>query len=278
VVNPSEGDMNSAGTILIVDDEAAVLHFFQKALQRAGFHVVGAATGEQALDWIARQEFDLALLDLQLGNMSGLDIMEQLRQHWPATPVIIITAHASLETAVTALRRGVHDYLIKPCSIDDLHNSVHAGLLKRQQELQRHASSAPPSSGPADLSLAGTRSTPLSAGAPPADQLASIQRHVQILRSHDLLIDSIRHLARVGNATLDLSPVEFSLLSYLARESPRVVSTEELVGEIWGYVDVSQEAADTLRSHIYHIRTKLRAKTDREIVRTVRGVGYVIDE
>ena len=126
--------------------------------------------------------------------------------------------------------------------------------------------------------LSRARSLPSSASAPAADQLASVKGHAQVLRAHDLLIDSIRHIARVGNAALDLSPVEFNLLSYLARESPRVVSTEELVGEIWGYVDVSQEAADTLRSHIYHIRMKLRAKTDREIIRTVRGVGYVIDE
>jgi DNA-binding response OmpR family regulator len=127
--------MNPMGTILIVDDEAAVLHFFQKALQRAGFQVTSAASGEAALEWIGQQEFDLALLDLQLQNMSGLDIMEQLQQQWPATPVIIITAHASLETAVKALRQGVHDYLIKPCSIDELQNSVRAGMLRRQQEL-----------------------------------------------------------------------------------------------------------------------------------------------
>jgi DNA-binding response OmpR family regulator len=92
------------------------------------------------------------------------------------------------------------------------------------------------------------------------------------------MVDCIRHIARVGNATLDLSPVEFSLLAYLVRESPRVVSAEELAGEIWGSVDVSREAADTLRSHIYHIRLKIRAKADREIIRTVRGVGYVVDD
>jgi DNA-binding response OmpR family regulator len=82
----------------------------------------------------------------------------------------------------------------------------------------------------------------------------------------------------VGGAALSLSPVELGILSYLARQSPRVVSTEELVSEIWGYDIVSQETADTLRSHIYHVRLKIRAVTDREVIRTVRGVGYVIDE
>ena len=100
----------------------------------------------------------------------------------------------------------------------------------------------------------------------------------QILRSQDLVIDPIRHVARIGNATLELSPVEFTLLAYLLKESPRVVSAEELAGEIWGAVDLSRETADTLRSHIYHIRSKIRATIDREIIRTVRGVGYVVDE
>lgn len=264
--------MNSAGTILIVDDEATVLHFFQKALQRTGFTVTTAASGEAALDWIGQQEFDLALLDLQLQTMSGLDVMEQLQQKWPATPVIIITAHASLDTAVQALRQGVHDYLIKPCSVEDLQNSVRAGMLRRQQEIQRRAmtDTLPGASGNAPGSTA-----PSPTRAPSADQPRA---QSQILRSQDLVIDPIRHVARISNATLELSPVEFTLLAYLLKESPRVVSAEELAGEIWGAVNISRETADTLRSHIYHIRSKIRATVDREIVRTVRGVGYVVDE
>jgi DNA-binding response OmpR family regulator len=270
--------MNPTGTILLVDDETAVLHFFQKALQRAGFQVTSVASGEAALQWIARQEFDLALLDLQLQNMSGLEVMEQLQQQWPATPVIIITAHASLETAVTALRQGVHDYLIKPCSIDELQNSVRAGMLRRQQELHRRAMAAHSPSSPTAAPRSTTHSTAWLAGAAPAEQSAPAKEQGQFHRSHDLVIDRLRHLVRIGNATLDLSPVEFNLLSYLVRESPRVVPAEELVGEIWGSAEVSREAADTLRSHIYHIRLKIRAKADREIIRTVRGIGYVIDE
>ncbi len=272
------GDMNPTGRILVVDDEAAVLHFFQKALQRVGFQVTGTMSGEAALEWIAQQEFDLALLDLQLQNVSGLDIMEQLQQQWPATPVIIITAHASLETAVKALRRGVHDYLIKPCSIDELQNSVRAGMLRREQELQRRAMAVPTQSEPTPASPSRGRSPQWSAASSPAEQPAPPLGRSQFVRSQDLLVDCIRHVARVGNATLDLSPVEFGLLSYLVKESPRVISAEELAGEIWGSVDVSREAADTLRSHIYHIRMKIRAVADREIIRTVRGVGYVVDE
>lgn len=270
--------MNHTGTILIVDDEAIVLHFFQKALQRAGFQVTGAGSGEAALERIRQQEFDLALLDLQLQDMSGLDVIEQLQQQWPATPVIIITAHASLETAVKALRQGVHDYLIKPCSMDELQISVRAGMLKRQQELQRRAMSVRPQSESIEMFQPKVRSMQQPALALSAEQPAPAKEPGQFLQSQDLVVDCIRHVARVGNATLDLSPVEFSLLTCLVRESPRVVSAEELASEIWGAAIVSHEVADTLRSHIYHIRLKLRVNTDREIIRTVRGVGYVVDE
>lgn len=277
-MNLIEADMNSTGTILIVDDEATVLHFFQKALQRSGFQVTGAASGEAALEWIKRQEFDLALLDLQLQNMSGLDIMEQLQQRWPATPVIIVTAYASLETAVKALRQGAHDYLIKPCSSDELQNSVRAGMLRRQQELQHRGRTTRPQSESPDTLGPGARSTQTSGMPLPAEQAALMTDRGHMLRSQDLVVDRIRHVARVGNATLDLSPVEFSLLSYLVKQSPRVVSAEELAGEIWGVADVSRETANTLRSHIYHVRLKIRAKADRGIIRTVRGVGYAVDE
>jgi DNA-binding response OmpR family regulator len=270
--------MSPTGTILIVDDEAAVLHFFQKDLQRAGFQVTSVASGEQALERIAQQENSISrCLIYSLQDMSGLDILEQLQQQWPATPVIIITAHASLETAVKALRQGAHDYLIKPCSIDELHNSVRAGMLKRQHELQRRATAPLRPSESANTAPSNThvaRPLPIMSAAQPTPAKAPDY----FLQIKDLTIDSARHVARVGNATLDLSPVELSILSYLARESPRVVSAEELVSEIWGYIDVPRETADTLRSHIYHIRMKIRAKTDREIIRTLRGVGYVIDE
>ena len=164
--------MNSTGTILIVDDEAAVLHFFQKALRRAGFQVTSAASGEAALKWIAQQEFDLALLDLQLQSMSGLDVMEQLQQQWPATPVIIITAHASLDTAVKALRQGAHDYLIKPCSIDELLNSARAGMLRRQHDLARRPIAVFSQSESTDTPRPKTRSTQWSAVSSSAGQPA----------------------------------------------------------------------------------------------------------
>ncbi len=247
--------MSVNATILIVDDEVAVLHFFERILRHEGYTVVTAASGEAALRAIAEQKFDLALLDLKLKDMSGLDVLEQLRQRQPTTITIIITAHGSLETSIKALRQGVHDYLLKPCSADELRQSVQAGLFKRRQPIVSTA----------DQSEAVF-----------TEQLTGGNDRSPATHVHGLMVDSIRHVISLDEVVLDLSPVEFHIVSFLLDEAPRVVSPEEIARVVQGYQDVPLEARDTIRSHIYHIRTKLKAVAGRDIIRTVRGVGYAV--
>jgi DNA-binding response OmpR family regulator len=253
--------MNTAATILLLDDELAVLHFFERVLVQDGYQVVTVTSGEAALQAITAQEFDLALLDLRLKDMSGLDVLKQLHHHWPATPAIIITAHGSLETSIQALRQGAHDYLLKPCSVDDLRESVRMGLLRRQQELGR-----------------GLLPAPIETGSYPADGTESDNGRTRIVQQRGLLIDPARHTVTLDDALLDLGPVEFNVLAYLVGEAPRVVAAEEIARKVQGYHDVPDEACDTVRSHIYHIRTKMKAATGRDTIRTVRGIGYAITE
>ncbi|MBI5566855.1 MAG: response regulator transcription factor [Chloroflexi bacterium] len=250
--------MSPTSTILIVDDEVAVLRFFERALQRDGHHIITAASGAAALDVLSMHELDLALLDLRLKDMSGLDVFARLRQQSPATPVIIITAHGSLESAVQALRQGAHDYLLKPCSMVDLRRSVQAGLLKRAQALDQLAQPARP-----DL---------------PVNSELPADSHLPVVQHQGLMIDSIRHVLTLDGVPLDLSPLEFSLLAYLIEEAPRVVAVDELIRKVQGYQQITVETRDTLRSHIYHIRAKIKATAGRELIRTVRGVGYAIAE
>jgi two-component system OmpR family response regulator len=247
--------MSVNATILIVDDEVAVLHFFERILRHEGYTVMTAASGEAALRATADQQFDLALLDLKLKDMSGLDVLEHLRQHCPLTITIIITAHGSLETSIKALRQGVHDYLLKPCSADELRRSVQAGLLKRQQ-------------------LAAPDTEPSRAIV--IEQSVKANDRLRAVHTRGLFVDSIRHVISLDEVVLDLSPVEFHIVSFLLDEAPRVVSSEEIARVVQGYQEVPLEARDTIRSHIYHIRAKLKAVTDRDIIRTVRGVGYAV--
>src|SRR5512136_1631560 len=95
--------------ILVVDDEEGIRYFLERFLTREGFQVVTAPSGEAALTRLASTEFDVVLLDLKMKGIGGLEVLADLRRRWPATSVIILTAHASLESAVEALRRGAHD-------------------------------------------------------------------------------------------------------------------------------------------------------------------------
>lgn len=242
--------MDSTAKIFILDDEVAVLRFFERILRRDGYQVVTADSGEAALRVLASEEFDLALLDLKLKDMSGLDVLNYLRRHWPATSVIIVTAHGSLESSIAALRQGVHDYLLKPCGAEELRHSVQTGLLRRWQ--------------PASIRQTMAELPARDSGHAPADH------------SRGLIVDTVRRIITLNDVVLDLSPVEFQMLSYLIDESPRVVSADEIAREVQGYREVPLEARDTIRSHVYHIRLKLKAVTNRDIIRTMRGVGYAI--
>lgn len=252
--------------ILIVDDDAAIRYSLERILKRDGHQVVAVESGEAALERIAVQDFDLALVDLKLKGISGIEVLTALRRQRPATPVIVLTGHATLETAVEALRQGAHDYLFKPCATIDLRESIRAGLLKRQQELQRRKATAQPQPAP------DSRPTPPEIAAAPA------REPERFLRYGGLIIDPIRHVVTIDGKLLELTLTEFGLLAYLVSEAPRVVSSRELVREVQGYESESWEARDIVRSHIYHIRSKIKAAAGRDVIRTVRGVGYALGE
>jgi len=265
--------LNAPGRILIVDDELNVRFFVEKALKRDGHQVVSVASGEEALKHVTAEQFDLALIDLRLKDMSGLEVLAALRRHWPRTPAIILTAHASLETAVEALRQGAHDYLFKPCTTVDLRESVRTGLLKRQQLQQ---SDQPVDIAPGAIEHVGD--APLGSEAHPAAPPASSSDEGRFLQHNDLIVDPIRHVITLDGKLLELSPTEFALLAFLVSEAPRVVSAQELQREVQGYDGTMWEARDIVRSHIYHIRQKTKLAANRDVIRTVRGIGYAISE
>jgi DNA-binding response OmpR family regulator len=243
--------METAPTILVIDDEPGVLRPLRAILQRAGYAVTAVDSGEAALEEIVQREFDLALIDLRLKGIGGIEVLAVLREQSPDTVAIILTAHATLDTAVEALRQGAHDYLLKPCRTEDLLESVRGALRKQQQGL------AQPSEG------AGRPSAP----APSPDSAVG------------LVVDRDRHLITLDGKALDLSPTEFNLLAHLAEEAPRVIPSSELVEKALGYAAEPWEARELVRFHIHRLRTKIRTTTGRTgLIRTARGVGYSLQE
>lgn len=114
--------------VLVVDDEGAIRYSVSKTLQRIGYQVEEAASGEEALEMIARSEYEVILTDIRMPGLSGVDLLKRIKDISPDAIVILMTGYASLGTAVESLRLGAHDYLIKPSSSQDIRQSVARGV------------------------------------------------------------------------------------------------------------------------------------------------------
>jgi NtrC-family two-component system response regulator AlgB len=121
--------------ILLIDDEASILKTFRFCLEDAGYRVATAQTSGQALARVQQEVFDICFLDLRLGEESGLDLLPQLLAAAPWLRVVVATAHSSVDSAVTAMQAGAHDYLVKPCAPEQLRHSA-----AKQAEVRRLAS------------------------------------------------------------------------------------------------------------------------------------------
>ncbi|KTT04464.1 chemotaxis protein CheY [Pseudomonas oryzihabitans] len=122
----------TSGRILLVDDEAAILRTFRFCLEDAGYSVATANSAAQAEALLLRQVYDLCFLDLRLGADNGLDVLQQMRIQAPWMRVVIVTAHSAIDTAVDAMQAGAADYLVKPCSPDQLRMAAAKQLEFRQ--------------------------------------------------------------------------------------------------------------------------------------------------
>ncbi|MCH7913012.1 MAG: sigma-54-dependent Fis family transcriptional regulator [Deltaproteobacteria bacterium] len=112
--------MEDSFSILVVDDEPPQLELISGFLKKQGFEVTLAESGEKALQIFRRESFDLVLTDQRMPNLSGLDLLKAVRAVNPETPVIVVTAYGSIETAVSAIKAGATDYLTKPLNLDEL--------------------------------------------------------------------------------------------------------------------------------------------------------------
>lgn len=128
--------MTAQDSILIVDDQQIVRDSLSAILKNCGYEITAVSSAKEAVQYLHREAFSLVLTDLRLDGESGLDIIEHVKQHYPQTMVILLTAYASIDSAISALRRGAYDYLIKPCNIEDLKHTVKRCLDRRRQGIE----------------------------------------------------------------------------------------------------------------------------------------------
>jgi two-component system response regulator PilR (NtrC family) len=122
--------------VLVVDDEAGMRDFLSILLRKEGYGVSVADCAEKAIDLASRGEFDLVISDISMPGLSGIEVLRQARAATPDIPVILITAYASTESAVEALKLGAYDYITKPFDVEELKTVVRNALEKRRLETE----------------------------------------------------------------------------------------------------------------------------------------------
>jgi len=227
--------------ILVVDDEKEIADLVEVYLHNEDFEVCKFYSGSEALECIENCAFDLAILDIMLPDMSGLDICKTIRSLGHNFPIIMLTAKNEEADKITGLTFGADDYITKPFKPLELVARVKAQLRRYKRYNQ----------------------TP---GVKPEAQLeyAGLLMNVE---NHECLLD--------GQA-LSLTPTEFSILKILLTNKGKVVSSEAMFHELW-QDEYYTKSNNTITVHIRHLREKLGDDAgSQKYIKTVWGVGYRI--
>lgn len=250
----------------MVDDEASIRFLLAEELTEQGYEVSTAASGEEALAILQDHAFDLMLLDLRMPGVNGLQVMEAARDLAPDTVVIMLTAHATLDSAIEAMRYGGHDYLLKPSATEEILASVDRGLAKRRRRLREEEL----------IRQMGDIVHQLGDGKFDAREKGRIVRQPsRFLRVGDLLLDREKPGVSLAGKPLDLTPSEFKLLLCLMESRDRTVSFRELAQAIHGPHSEEVRARDAISTHMWRLRRKLKAVAPgKAYIVSVRGQGY----
>jgi DNA-binding response OmpR family regulator len=253
--------------ILVVDDEVTARVSLAEILKLEGYEVLLAESGEKALEIMADEPpFDLMVLDLKMPGMDGLQLTEKVQKRSPDTVIILLTAFGTLETAIQAIRRGAHDYLLKPCPVQQVLESVREGLSKHWEDQHRR-----------DLvgQLEQTLSQLVAVEGGEEEAVLSTAPSEEILRVQEVELNRSRHTVHVDDEPVDLTPTEFKLLACLMERPDHIWSPQDLVRNAQGYESDAWGARAIIRVHIRRLRQKLEpTPSDPRYIVNIRGVGY----
>lgn len=219
---------------MLVDDEKNLVDPMSYTLIQKGFETVVAYNGEEALEKCKTEEPDIISLDWSMPGLSGLDVVNKLREDQNFVPVIMVTGKSAKEDIVTGLEAGCDDYITKPFSWDEFMARI-SSVLRRAQQSQ-----------------------------------AKEQKRV---RYGDLVIDLIGRRAWMGDKELQLAPREYAILELMVTNPKRVYSRDELIEKVWGLdFDGDTKTVDVhicwLRQKIE------KDVNNPKLLQTVRGFGY----
>ena len=228
--------MSAEAKLLVVDDEFNILELLATSLRFAGFEVVTAGNGREALEKAHAENPDLIVLDVMMPGMDGFEVTRRLRENGTTTPVLFLTAKDATEDKVTGLGVG-DDYVTKPFSLDEVIARIHA-ILRRSRSIQDEDDA--------------------------------------VLRVDALSLNVDTHEVFLDDEEIDLSPTEFNLLHYLMLNANRVLSKAQILDHVWEYdfngdSSIVESYISYLRRKIDNNR-----ENHEPLIHTKRGVGYMI--
>lgn len=240
-----KGEAVETPRILIVDDEKTITDLVGIYLQNEGFDVTLAYNGADAARLILEQEFDLAVLDIMLPDVDGFELLRTIRTE-RTYPVIMLTARGAQSDKIEGLSLGADDYMVKPFRPLEL-------VARCKAQLRRYTSY-----GSRDHQSEGAEAA--------------------ILSFNGLEINRDAHTVTVDEREVRCTPLEYSILLYLAEHRGSVVSAEELFSAVWDEKYMSG-SNNTVMVHIRHLREKIGDDAQNpRFIRNIWGVGYTIDK
>jgi two-component system response regulator MprA len=225
--------------VVIADDDRAIRESLERALVLEGYRVTLAADGVAAIVAGRAPDVDAIVLDIGMPTIDGLGVTQLLRAEGVTTPILMLTARVSVDARVAGLDAGADDYLPKPFDLDELLARLRA-LLRRSQVTDAAGESS--------------------------DNLTLALLH----------LDVAARRAWWGTTELALSKTEFDLLELLVRNSGRVLTHSLIYDRIWQY-DFGPDS-NNLAVYVSYLRRKLQAAGAPELIHTIRGIGYRMDE
>jgi two-component system KDP operon response regulator KdpE len=221
--------------ILIVEDEPQMRRFLRATLNAHGYRLLEASTAAEGLRFVTAHNPELVLLDLGLPDADGIELTRSLRE-WSSVPIVVISARGREDDKVQALDAGADDYLTKPFGVNE--------LLARIRVALRHS-----------LARAGGG------------------EEAQIFDTNGLRIDFARREVSVDGKEVHLTPIEYKLLSLLARHAGKVLTHTQMLREVWGPAYANQ--SHYVRVHMAELRKKVEIDPARpKRIVTEPGVGY----
>jgi two-component system response regulator MprA len=224
--------------VLVVDDDRAVREALRRTLTLADYEVAVAEDGEKALEQIVQALPDAVVLDVGLPGIDGLEVCRRVRRLGNRVPILILTARAEVDDRIDGLDVGADDYMVKPFDVGELKARLRALLRRAKPKLDSDV--------PGGLSF------------------------------EELRLDPARHGAQVGERFVELTRTEYQLLELLLLNPRMVLSHSVIYDRVWGY-DFGP-TSNALRVYVGYLRRKLESAGARNLIHTVRGVGYALRE